>query len=90
MSHQKVRAAEKWGFYEMTDERINWLRSAVQTNNDLMDAKLYKEILNKWSKRDFTTIDVDHNRWRLERGTVGKANGVLTPEEEKEFIEKNR
>ncbi|WP_146116194.1 DUF6241 domain-containing protein [Paenibacillus sp. AR247] len=36
---------------------------------------------------DFSTVDDDHNfLWMIENGSIGKAKGILTQKEEKEFI----
>ena len=87
MSHQKVKADEKWGFYKITDERIDWLIEGLKIA-DLKHKSVYEEILNKWDKGDFSTADDDHNAiWNLQGGTIGKAYGILTPEEEKAYIE---
>ncbi|WP_411675014.1 DUF6241 domain-containing protein [Cytobacillus kochii] len=46
-------------------------------------------MLDKWSKGDFSNVDNDHNYfWSLQNGTIGKATGILSPEEEEAFIEK--
>ncbi|WJH33740.1 DUF6241 domain-containing protein [Paenibacillus sp. CC-CFT747] len=47
------------------------------------------EIARKWKAGDFSTVDQDHNFfWGLEGGNLGKAEGILSAAEEKEFIEK--
>ena len=88
MTHQKVRADEKWGAVQMTAERIDMLYNIVKYstygNKDTL-----LEILSKWKAGDFRTADEDHNAlWRLQDGTIGKATGILSEEEEQEFIEK--
>ena len=89
MSHQKVEADEKWGFYLITEERINWLLSGLD-EVDLGDSDseaIYKAILKRWGDGNFSQVDQDHNTiWRLQGGTIGKATGVLSQEEEEEFI----
>jgi hypothetical protein len=86
MSHQKVKAKQKWGFYQITPERIIWLLEGL----DLVEVqyeKIYWEILEKWAQEDFSTADEDHNTiWQLQGGTIGEATGVLSPEEEKVYI----
>lgn len=87
MSHQKVIAQDKWGFLPMTEERISRLIEVVSAS-DFEHKELYEDILKRWSERDFSQIHHDHNAvWNLQGGTVGKATGVLSAEEEKEFIE---
>ena len=88
MSHQKIEAEEKWGFLPLTAERVNRLIEVVE-NGDYQNKDRYLSILNRWSKNDFTQVDEDHNTfWNLQGGNVGKATGILSYEEEKEFIEK--
>lgn len=90
MSHQKVKADEKWVHYTMTEERIQFLLEVVQ-NGDYEHKQLYLDILTRWSKGDFSQADKDHNAvWRLQGGSVGKATGVLTKEEEEAYLEKHQ
>ncbi|RTR35986.1 hypothetical protein EKG37_00035 [Robertmurraya yapensis] len=91
MSHQKVRADEKWGFIPLTAERVNRLITIVEQNKeDYENASIYLDILNRWSNNDFSQVDHDHNKiWDLQNGTIGKATGILSSEEEKEFIEEH-
>ncbi|MEQ2468014.1 DUF6241 domain-containing protein [Niallia sp. CLA-SR-H024] len=88
MTHQKVRADEKWGAVQMTAERIDMLYNIVKYSTyENKDTLL--GILSKWKAGDFRTADEDHNAlWRLQDGTIGKATGILSEEEEQEFIEK--
>lgn len=90
MSHQKVIADEKWVHYQITNERIQFLISVIETGS-YENSDLLLEILNRWKEADFTKADKEHNAiWRLQGGTIGKATGVMSPEEEKEYIEKNK
>lgn len=90
MSHQKVVADVKWGFYEITDDRIDWLLEVVQ-QKDFPNKKVYEGILTRWKKDDFSNIVEDHNSiWRLQGGTIGKATGVLSEEEEQAYISNNK
>ncbi|MCA0984081.1 DUF6241 domain-containing protein [Halobacillus yeomjeoni] len=90
MSHQKVKAKKKWYFYEMHPERITWLLESLD-QVELKHEDVYKRILKKWQAGNFDTVDDDHNAiWNLNNGTVGKATGILSPEEEKKFVEKNK
>ncbi|MDX1771457.1 MAG: DUF6241 domain-containing protein, partial [Planococcaceae bacterium] len=42
-----------------------------------------------WEEDDFSRVDEDHNIiWSLQNGTVGRATGILTYEEELRFISK--
>lgn len=88
MSHQKVVAEKKWGFYEIHPERIKWLLKGLDEGNQLNSADKYKEILERWQDKDFSQVDKDHNIiWNLQGGTVGKATGILEQEEEQAYIE---
>ena len=56
----------------------------IQDKSDLL------QILAKWEREDFSQIDHDHNYfWKKQGGTIGKAYGIMTEEQEKEFIENN-
>ncbi len=92
MSHQKVIADTKWGFYEITDERIDWLLESLEITYDaLNDGKIYRDILTKWKNDDFSRVDQDHNAiWHLQGGSIGEATGILSTEEEKEYIANTR
>ena len=89
MSHQKVEAEDKWDYFRITDERIEWLYDAlVQTQEDLEHESFYRDILDRWIVGDFSRVDKDHNAvWEIQGGTYGEATGILSTEEEKEFIE---
>lgn len=88
MTHQKVIATEKWGAIEMTTERIKTMSEIVEQNKDTLHSyRTYRRILDKWLEGDFKTIDYDHNAiWNLQGGTVGEASGVVSKQEEAEFI----
>lgn len=88
MTHQKVEADQKWSSIEMTDERVNTLLSVVE-ENDYDHGDVYKEILTRWAKGDFSQIVEDHNTiWSLQDGNVGKATGKLSASQEQRFINK--
>lgn len=87
MSHQKVRAKVKWSFILMTPERVDRMVEIVEAN-DYKYRERYLDILYRWQEGDFSQADKDHNYvWHLQRGTVGKAKGLLSPQEELEFIQ---
>lgn len=89
MSHQKVVAEDKWGFLPMTQERIARLLEVVNASNFEHKA-LYKDILMRWAEGDFSQAHHEHNSiWELQGGTIGKATGILSAEEEKAFIEEH-
>lgn len=90
MSHQKVRADVKWGFYEITSERIYWLLEGLDQVK-LEHREIYRDILERWVNDDFSQVDKDHNSiWRLQGGTIGEATGILSPEEEEEYIKSQK
>ncbi|HLU21033.1 MAG TPA: DUF6241 domain-containing protein [Bacillaceae bacterium] len=71
----------------MTPERINWLLASLDKAK-LEHEELYREILIRWNNGDFSRVDKDHNAiWDLENGSIGRATGLLTPEEEAPYIE---
>jgi hypothetical protein len=87
MSHQKVKADKKWGFIPMTQERIERLIEVVEYNS-YKHKTAYLDILYGWKEGDFSQVDKDHNTiWSFQNGTIGKATGILSPAEEKAFIE---
>ncbi|WP_163527202.1 DUF6241 domain-containing protein [Halobacillus ihumii] len=86
MSHQKVKANEKWWFYEISDQRIEWLLHSLD-ESDISNDELYRVILERWQEGDFSQVVEDHNFiWGLEDGIVGKATRILSEEEERVYI----
>jgi hypothetical protein len=89
MSHQKVKANKKWGFYEIHPDRIEWLLEGLDKVN-VKHADVYRSILEKWRDGNFAQAAEDHNLiWNLQDGTVGKATGILSKEEEQVYVEEN-
>lgn len=87
MSHQKVIASAKWGAIEMSEKNIDTLLYIIE-ENVYINEDVLKGILDKWKAGDFSEIVEDHNTvWELQGGTIGKATGTMTPEEEQAFIE---
>ncbi|MGM0753087.1 MAG: DUF6241 domain-containing protein [Bacillota bacterium] len=90
MSHQKVKAKEKWSFFEITDERIDYLLGQLEINN-YKNEQTYKDILTSWKEGDFSGAVGDHNViWRMQNGNIGKATGMLSANEEKKYIESQK
>jgi Family of unknown function (DUF6241) len=90
MSHQKVEAEEKWSFFEITDERIAYLLGQLEINN-YKSEHTYKEILTSWKEGDFSGAVSDHNKiWRMRKGNIGVATGLLSTKEEKKYIESQK
>jgi hypothetical protein len=85
MSHQKVSANEKWSYFEITDERIDFLLNQLEVNQ-YKNENLYREILSSWKEGDFSNAVSQHNAvWNLQDGSIGKATGLLSPKEEEAF-----
>ncbi|PFA67352.1 hypothetical protein CN378_10930 [Bacillus sp. AFS015802] len=90
MSHQKVKAEEKWSFYEITDERIEFLLSELKVNNYKYEPT-YEKILTRWKNGDFSEAVSDHNAiWRIQDGNVGIATDLLSSKEEKTYMESRK
>lgn len=89
MSHQKVKADEKWGAIPMTPDRITRLLEVVEHNkNGYAYYEAYVEILSNWDKGDFSNAVTEHNLIHtFQNGTVGEATRLLTPQEEKEYVD---
>jgi hypothetical protein len=89
MSHQKVEADQKWTSIEMTQDRIITLSNVVEQNKDTLEYyDTFTDILDRWADGDFSQADSDHNDvWYILDGTIGKATGILSDAEEKEFVE---
>lgn len=90
MTHQKIVASEKKGQVEMTPEHIEGLLTIVNTYADhYKHSDFYLEALNKWKEGDFSNAVYIHNTiWDWHGGTVGRATGFMSPEQEQEFVEK--
>ncbi|MCQ2010665.1 MAG: DUF6241 domain-containing protein [Sporolactobacillus sp.] len=87
MAHQKVKADQKWGFILISKNRIDWLNRALDKNK-FTHEKTYRTILTRWKNGDFSKAVQDHNTiWKLQGGTIGKATGLLSASEEKQYIE---
>ena len=90
MSHQKVRAKEKWSFFQITDERIDYLLGQLKINK-YEDEYVYEDILTSWKEGDFSGVVEDHNTiWRMQDGNIGKATSPLNAEQEKKYIESQK
>lgn len=89
MTHQKVLADEKWGSAEITKDKVDKLYEEVKNQKESEIRTMLLEILEPWTKGDFSNAVEDHNRiWNYKDGNVGKAERLLTPVEEQEYIEK--
>ncbi|MCM3087541.1 DUF6241 domain-containing protein [Bhargavaea ginsengi] len=90
MTHQKIAANQKWGAVPMTTRNIEQLESIVSTSDKIQNDKVKKELLGfiaNWERGDFSETDAEHNYiWDLQDGTLGKARGLLSKEQEQKFI----
>ncbi|WP_271400466.1 DUF6241 domain-containing protein [Salinicoccus roseus] len=85
MTHQKVKAQQKWGHLEITDERIEQKYETAK-KSDYEYREFYMAALEDWMEGDFTNAVQVHNTiWNERDGTIGKARGLMTPEEEMDY-----
>ncbi|WP_347549926.1 DUF6241 domain-containing protein [Pseudalkalibacillus hwajinpoensis] len=93
MTHQKVVADKKWTLVEMTDERISNMLATlakIKGKNEYENYDFYYDTLLQWSNGNFRNSVEVHNRiWRMQGGTIGRAERLMTTEEEKEFVAEN-
>lgn len=89
MTHQKIRASQKWGHREITDERIDQMYETAEAS-DYTYTEFYMRALKDWMEGDFSnSVQVHNTIWNEQNGNVGKATGLMTPEEEKEYIDRH-
>ena len=89
MTHQKIIANDKWGAIPMTTQNIDSVHAIIELSN-FSDKNNLLKITTRWKAADFGSVDRDHNSiWRLQGGTIGKAQGIMTTEEERWFIVHN-
>jgi hypothetical protein len=88
MTHQKVKASDKWKSIQMTPTRVRLVREIIeQKGKEWKNRDELLKIAKKWEAGDFSKIDEDHNFfWNLEDGSIGKATGILSPIEEEKFV----
>ena len=92
MSHQKVITEDdkKWGApIPLTVERVTRLL-------DVLDHGVYEnkevnvKILKRWHENDFSEVAREHNElWYMDNGNIGYATGIMSAEEEQEYIKVN-
>ena len=89
MTHQKVIASEKWGIIQMNQESISKAKKLLLAS-DFNSKEELLEIISRWEKGDFDQVDEDHNFiWGLQGGSIGRATGILSDQQEQRFIENN-
>lgn len=89
MTHQKIKATEKRGEIEMTEARIEEMQKILYANKDAYkNYDFYERSLAAWKEGDFSNAVSVHNTiWEWHNGTVGRATGLLSAEEEAAFLE---
>ncbi|MEH7247123.1 DUF6241 domain-containing protein [Neobacillus niacini] len=91
MTHQKVKADKKWGSSEITADKIQLLYDVIKIKDFKKgnNKQMLLDILEPWKKKDFSNAVSAHNRiWSYQKGNIGKATRLLSPQEELEYIEK--
>ncbi|MBN8207880.1 hypothetical protein JI666_03860 [Bacillus sp. NTK071] len=94
MTHQKVVAKQKWGIYQISDERIDSMLGVLEkikgTPDEYEHFDFYLETLNQWDEDNYqNAVEVHNHIWRLNGGTIGKAKRLMTNEEEQKYINKH-
>lgn len=89
MSHQKVKSEVKWSVHLITKQRLERLLEIAKMNKDEYErGQLYIDILSRWVEGDFSQAVEEHNEiWTILQGNVGKAYRLLTPVEQKEYLD---
>ncbi len=92
MSHQKVISEddEKWGAkIPLTQERVIRLLDVLAVGK-YENEKTYVEILKQWHENDFSQVARQHNDlWYMDGGNIGYATGIMSHDEEMEYIKVN-
>lgn len=89
MTHQKIHAEAKWGATEITEEQIDTMLATMEKESYVHE-EYYREVLTAWKNGDFSNAVEVHNKiWEIQGGTIGRAERLLTAEEEQEYIDRN-
>ncbi len=89
MTHQKVKADDKWGATPMIPDTINKIYDII-SKSDFARKEELLAIAERWKNGDFSRADDDHNYfWDYQNGSIGKAYGLLNETEERRFILNN-
>ena len=91
MTHQKIVAEEKRGAIEMSPQNIQNMLTIVRENaGNYEHSDFYEESLTAWEQGDFSNAVTVHNTiWNWHDGTVGKATGLMTPQQEADYVNEN-
>jgi len=74
----------------MNSENINAVYDFINDSETIDYKSELLRIVGKWKEGNFDSIVEVHNYlWGEQNGNVGKATGVLTPEEEAQFVKLN-
>ncbi|MCD7035091.1 DUF6241 domain-containing protein [Metabacillus sp. GX 13764] len=88
MSHQKIKADQKWGAAVLSQKNAAEVYALIN-NSHFKDKSDLLEIAERWKNRDFNSAVSDHNYfWKKLKGTIGKAYGKLSAEEEHTYCVK--
>ncbi|WP_241484286.1 DUF6241 domain-containing protein [Bacillus clarus] len=86
MTHQKVKAAQKFGAIPMAKKNAEKIRDIINYNDFEKKAELLV-IAGRWIDRDFSKIIDDHNYLReFQEDKDSKATGVIDAVEEEYFV----
>lgn len=92
MSHQKVRAEEKWGHLKITEERIGEVIVLLEQYN-IEDRTFLHEAMLDWEDGNFSNSEKVHNVLKKPEYKYamqsGKAYGLLSKSEEQTYIEEH-
>ncbi|QHJ70621.1 DUF6241 domain-containing protein [Planococcus halotolerans] len=88
MTHQKIVADKKRGAVEMSEENITNMLKIVKENYDHYEhSDFYEQTLMAWQDGDFSkAVSVHNTIWNWHNGTVGRATGLMTAEQEAEYV----
>jgi len=91
MTHQKIEATEKRGAIEMTPERIEEMLKILRANEGAYEEyEFYEQSLTAWEEGNFSNaVNVHNTIWEWHNGTVGRATGLLSEEQEARYVEDN-
>lgn len=91
MTHQKIVADKKRGAVEMSPENIKSMLTIVRKNIDTYEhSDFYEKTLTAWEQGEFSNAVTVHNTiWNWHKGTVGRARGLASAEQEAAYVNKH-
>lgn len=88
MTHQKVETDRKWGYLEITDERIEEMLEIAKESSYEYSSDFYIDTLRNWENGIFdNAVEVHNTIWNANNGTVGRVHGLMDEREEYEYIQ---